>query len=365
VTDIHEGEIRRAHSALGTTQGVITQRRTLYSAAIELVTGDSHTSDDILDNPVVRSHIGQVLAGRERLEPSRCRPTVELVDPAVQAGIPVASSSEAGDALAAALARVAAGMTGGDDRPTLVTPGNSKDFGHALSIVRDGIALASLVAPLLADDLLPHVGLIAIVKHADRLGSASTRDFPGLVVLPVPERAVEAAEGLIHEGAHQKFFDMAVTMELLGPEQAECPPFFPPWAEPGALGWPLEQTFAAWHAYSCLTAFEEGLRRYPDVSLVPHSLLPFARQRAELIGTWLLDHSAFLGADARVLLAELSGHTPAEGYKSNALDLTDVWESADVVRHCGDKVLVGVRGDPPAMFWFAAEDLPTRLEAFP
>ena len=41
-----------------------------------------------------------------------------------------------------------------------------------------------------------------------RLGSASAREFPGLVLFPEPQTALEVAEALIHEGAHQKFFDL-------------------------------------------------------------------------------------------------------------------------------------------------------------
>jgi hypothetical protein len=43
-------------------------------------------------------------------------------------------------------------------------------------------------------------------------------------------RALHAAiaEKLVHEGAHQKLFDLAITHDLLTADFDRCPPFHPP-----------------------------------------------------------------------------------------------------------------------------------------
>jgi hypothetical protein len=349
----------RAHSALGPAEDVIRQRRTLYAVAIELLEDvrrdealAAAAEPDILDNPVVRGHLGQVLAGRGRFDLRSCRPRSDLIDPALTTSVYIASSVQAAPALAGALERVAAEMTGKGNPTSLLTSADSGTFDDGLAVLHDGISLAAQATPF------------ALVSDADRLGSASTRDYPGLVVLPVPTKAVEAAEGLIHEGAHQKFFDLAVTRDMLGPDQVECPPYAPPWADPASRDWPLEQTFAAWHAYSCLAALAEGLAEHGVALPSVGSLLPVAQQRAEILGKWLLGHGQFLGIDARILLSEISGGIPEGQVPPVVVDIASIRECADVVRPCGEKVLVAINGRPPDMFWLPAADAGDLVEAF-
>ena len=92
----------------------------------------------------------------------------------------------------------------------------SRQFAAVVHTLTSGIELAVSVAPELALDLLPHVALFAVVDSecSGQLGSASLREFPGLILLPEPRSSVEVAEALIHEGAHQKFFDLAMTRSV-------------------------------------------------------------------------------------------------------------------------------------------------------
>src|SRR5690242_16495871 len=60
------GELRRAHADIGPVAEVIGQRRALYSAVYDLVTGgrtDPEVDVDLLDSPAVRGNLGEVLAG--------------------------------------------------------------------------------------------------------------------------------------------------------------------------------------------------------------------------------------------------------------------------------------------------------------
>jgi hypothetical protein len=133
------------------------------------------------------------------------------------------------------------------------------------------------------------------------LVSASSRYFPGLVLIDQPSSAIEVAEALVHEGAHEKFFDLAITRSVLGVQSDLAEEFVTSWS--GAR-WPIEQVFAAWHAYQCLAQFADAAAGSPTG---PNSLLPVARERAAEIGKWLLVHEVHLMTDARWLLRAILG----------------------------------------------------------
>jgi hypothetical protein len=191
-----------------------------------------------------------------------------------------------------------------------------------------------------------------------------------LVLMTGPQSAIEAAEALVHEGAHQKLFDLAITHDLLNADSDQCIPFQPPWAPQGRL-WPLEQTLAAYHAYTCLAQFAQdagvtaGTRAGALVGA--DSLLPVARERSTILGQWLLGQADHLRADAHTLVDGLSGRQarpahPAEPW-SGPLATDYIVDTRLTFRRCdcSDRVLVGRPSHPPQFYW-VSHDAATVLE---
>lgn len=342
--------IARAHGRFGSATEIVEQRRAVYRLAVELLdpTGPE-IGPDRLDNPMSRGHLGEVLSGRAAYSRQELRPLAELTGPVSG---PVRVLDRGADALAPALTRVGTELRRhrADDRlPALLTT-RAAGFGKARRVLLDGVALAARVLPALAADLLPHVALFALVRdESGRLGSASAREFPGLVVLPAPSVALEAAEAFLHEGAHQKFFDLAITRAVFGGNQHAAPPMRPSWAV--GAGWPLEQTFAAWHAYRCLTALAEVSDPPPGPSL-----LPFAAERAGELGDWLRGHGGYLGPDGHRLLAEVDGRAPDDPPSDPLAAAGSPWapppsDPAARTSHFDGRTLVAWPGRPVEFAW--------------
>ncbi|OLT17475.1 hypothetical protein BJF78_13245 [Pseudonocardia sp. CNS-139] len=362
-------DIRSAHERIGSPAEIVQQRRALYAAVVELGSDNADQPEptaDVLDNPVVRGHLGALLTGRERFAPDALRPLSGMVAPGfgVEVGgypVRLASAPGAAESLAAVVRRVADELARhGDENAglTLVTIGDAR-LAEVYDVLVQGVRLAARVAPALALDLLPHVALFAVadVGAAQRLGSASAREYPGMILIPLPETPLEVAEALVHEGAHQKFFDFGMTRSMLGARTPEAPPFRPSWAPPGAPPWPLEQAFAAWHAYSCLAAFDNALDASgEDTGRHSDSLLRKAAERAGEIGSWLRSHGGYLGADAHLLIAAFAGFPPDEGWVAEDVE-ADIRAAGDgglLVRPCGSRTLV-VRRDTFDLWWVADE----------
>ncbi|MBO0874979.1 MAG: hypothetical protein J2P19_16485 [Pseudonocardia sp.] len=353
----------RAHAGFGSAEDVIAQRRAVYRLAVELLgDGKTHADPDVLDNPMVRAHLGSVLSGDAGYRPAELRPLSEVTGPAASgpAGrARVAGRPAASPALGPALARVATELRRHDvaDRPPELLTESSPEFPAARRRLLAGIALAAEVVPALAADLLPHVAAFALVRdESGRLGSASAREYPGLVALPAPRSVPEAAEALIHEGAHQKFFDLAITRTVFGANQYSAPPMHPSWT-PGAA-WPLEQTFAAWHAYRCLTALAEASDARLSGSLTPASLLPTAAERAAELGSWLSEHGEYLGTDGHDLLESVDGYRPVRPAPTSH-GSAPLGPSTSV-RRIGDRTLVARRTNPIEVYWLADSRRPDR-----
>jgi hypothetical protein len=359
-------DIIRVHAKFGSASEIIEQRRAVYQLPTELLAehGSGIADPDVLDNPMTRGSLGAVLSGMRSYDRSALRPVAELaVEPVMVAGciVRVAGSVSAPDVLADAVDRIGAelGRHGSIARPLTVLTSDRPAFASGYRRLRDGVELAVGVAPGLALDLLAHVALFAMLESdsSSRLGSASVREYPGLVLLPAPISTVEAAEALIHEGAHQKFFDLAITRAIFGPDQYTAPRFAPSWAATAAMrSWPLEQTFAAFHAYCCLAAFFDAVRRWPEHHPVAPSLLPVAAPRAAEIGEWLARHGRFLGHDGHVLLEGLLGRRGAQ-LESGQEPPADVLAGGGrvIAREFGDRTLVARRGTPVDLSW-----VPTR-----
>lgn len=360
-------DIPALHAAIVPVHLLHEQRRALYRLATTLLQGDhSRMLDlDVLDNPLTRKHIGDALAGRRSLDCSRLAGIGALADAARTAhGLPVTNRPDANTLLADVLTGIGAEL--GVRHPTcgppqLLTENDGERFDSALAVVRDGIALAKSVSPELMADLLPHIALLGIVdaQRAGGLASASSRTVPGLVLLESPRSSLAVAEALVHEGAHQKLFDLAITHDLLNSASDRCPPFEPPWP-PAGRRWPLEQSLAACHAYCCLAVFAQhtaaaGLR--PAISA--DSLLPHARARSTTLGQWLLDNGDCLGSDAHTLLEGLLGRRPrrtAERYCPAATAGEYIVGTGLLVHRFGssDRVLIGQPVVPPQLYWVSA-----------
>ncbi|GAA1216299.1 aKG-HExxH-type peptide beta-hydroxylase [Pseudonocardia alaniniphila] len=366
-------DLRRAHAIFGLPAEVIEQRRVLYRTLLEMLSGEkprTGTDEDILDNPATRGHLGAVLAGDEPFTPTKCFPLSELVVEGRTTSVEgcvvrLASTLSAREALAGAVMKVSGELRrhGADTQESaLVTTTGRPVAGSLFDRLVDGIELAVRMASMLALDLLPHVSLFAVLTRdaAGRLGSASAREFPGLILLPEPDSSLEVAEALIHEGAHQKFFDLATTRALFGARPYPAPTFLPSWAKPGAPGWPVEQTFAAWHAYCCLSAFHDSLG---DLDIHSDSLLPHAEERYPEIGDWLLAHGECLGQDGHALLGAVTGRRPEHISTDVPVDLdrlsADIADGSLLLRKVGERTLVARQASRTELFWIRSKTLDT------
>jgi hypothetical protein len=190
--------------------------------------------------------------------------------------------------------------------------------------------------------------------------SASSRYVPGIVLIDEPSLPMEVAEALVHEGAHEKFFELAITKEFLDARAEDADYFENSWS--GAR-WPLEQTFAAWHAYSCLAQFFLSVG---SEQLGPDSLLPNAKSRAAEIGEWLLAHESDLRGDARWLLHALMGetgeHAGGKVFPSGvdcvapSPEISRDWEfhvlpDVRYERSATGRVVAGRSTNPPEIYW--------------
>ncbi|MGA9310322.1 MAG: HEXXH motif-containing putative peptide modification protein [Pseudonocardiaceae bacterium] len=328
---------------------------------------------DVLDSPLARHRIGDALAGHTNLMSS----TLIGINALAASGsaahdLRVVSRPEANTLLAAALRIVGTAL---ENQPAalsplaLLTEADGKRFTSALAILRHGVALARSVSPELIDDLFAPITLVGVLdpELAGRLISASPRASPGLVLLKATQSSIAVAEALVHEGSHQKLFDLAISHDLFTADSDLCPPFHPPWAPPQHR-WPLEQTLAACHAYACLARFgDEAGVTAGSCPVSPESLLPVAMQRCKILGHWLLDQGDHLGIDAHLLLDGLIGRRPSTSRtaasRSNAVAADYIVDTPLEFRRCGspDRVLVGRPSQPPQLYW-VTDDAATVLE---
>ncbi len=367
-------DVRAVHAAIAAPSALQRERRALYQLAVDLLEHcDPPVLDrDVIDSPLARHTIGDALAGHANLV---CSTLVGISAVAALGSIAddlrVVSRPQANTLLGPALRTVLAELDAQQalEPPALLTEADGDRFTSALAILRDGVALARSVSPELIDDLLAHITLVGVIdpQLTGRLVSASPRTYPGLVLLKAPRSSIEVAEALVHEGAHQKLFDLAITRDLLTADSDRCPPFHPPWV-PVQRRWPLEQTLAACHAYVCLARFgDEAGVTAGSRAVAPESLLPVASERSRILGQWLLDQGEHLGTDAHLLLDGLLGRRPSTSRTaascSGAVAADYVIDAGLEFRRCGstDRVLVGRPSQPPQLYW-VSDDAATVLE---
>ncbi|WP_181780084.1 aKG-HExxH-type peptide beta-hydroxylase [Pseudonocardia pini] len=316
------GDLEKAHGAILSRNDLLDRRRALYSAAIAFLNQSGVEDPDaaVLDNPLVRAAVGRGLGGS--VGEVSADPLWALAPEPGAFGVRVASERGAAAALAPVLAHVADQVLDHGDRVRLeVLTRDSPEFADSVSTIAAGAALLHEVVPELARDVLPHVGLVTVLSGGGRLGSASLREYPGLVMLPPPGSALEAAEALIHEGAHQKFFDLAIVGSIFASRPASGL-LRPSWVAGSAPGWTFAQCAAAFHAY-CHLAVLAGPTRSFEVH--DGSLLPFAAERAAELGEMLQDRQALLGKDGRLLVGSLVGNELSDVVVEDAPLSTSPW----------------------------------------
>ena len=301
------------HNALAPTSTLLAERRALYRMAHELLSREApDLSDEQVDNPLFRYRIGEALAGRI---PFGASPHDDLagITTKLTAGLNLVSGADANDRLAPAM-RVIHAQSGAPGSPPRLLTEADEDFPEARAIAAAGLRKAHDVSRRLVGDLLPHTSLLAILDPVTSGGlvSASSRLFPGLVLIDRPSCPYDVAEALVHECAHQKFFDLAITRDFLGADLSNDRIFHPSWS---CARWPVEQVIAAFHAYACLAQFGEDVAaRGETAELGPASLLMSARERETEIGTWLLGAEDALRAEARWFLRSfLRAHPDSAG----------------------------------------------------
>ncbi|WNV82716.1 aKG-HExxH-type peptide beta-hydroxylase [Umezawaea sp. Da 62-37] len=341
-------EVEAVHAVFAAPAEVVAERRSLYRLAAELLGVPGEVPDDVLDSPLVRYRLGGALAGHFDLAGVDLAGDRDAVGEVVDVGLPLVADPAARQALATLF-----GIVGPVPGLRLITKADEV-FGEVVEIVAEGVLLARKAGGALAEDLLTHVDLVAVVDPATAGGlvSASSRYFPGVVVIERPTTAVQVAEALIHEGAHDKFFDLAITREFLDSRSDMAEEFRPSWSR---ARWPMEQVFAAWHAYQCLAQFARA-----DLPTGPGSLLPFAAERAAEIGKWLRDHEEYLLADARTMLDAVLGtgaSSPCGIISAEPTTASGHFVKNPHVRLGGvnptGRRVVGRDGSPPALFWLS------------
>lgn len=344
------------HAALIPAPALVDERRTLYRLAAEMFAPGTELSDNLADHPIVRYEIGRALAGHGDVDPAQLTQVASMR--VRDAGVPVASDPAAAEVLEAPL-RITAPSGA---RPQPLTEADGERFENALAIVEEGVRLLHKFAPDMAEDLLAHVSMLAVLKRETSGGlvSASSRYVPGIVLIDEPVLPMDVAEALVHEGAHEKFFDLAIAKEFLDVSAEDADYFETSWSH---VRWPLEQTFAAWHAYSCLAQFSLSIGAEQCGA---DSLLARARNRADEIGEWLLAHEASLRADARWLLRALvSGPIEPTGEVASPSQVDGATLSPQFSEDCHFRPLPDVRHkrsitgrvvagrvvSPPEVFW--------------
>lgn len=334
-----------AHARITSRDQVVADRRALYRLALALVGADRDgpVPDHVVDDPAVRYAVGEVLGGRA--DPRGLRAVVGASAPRA-CGPAVVRDAATARVLAPALAAVA--QEAGGTAPGLIVDGDPR-FPRVADEVAAGLDHARALLPELYADLVGHVALVGILdpEHSGAVVSASSRVMPGVILLR-PGGPLEVAESVVHEAAHQRLFDLALTRDMLRADADGDVGCRPSWR---TVTWPREQTLAAFHAYACLAELRAALPGSP--ALAPHSVLPAAAVRARELGEWLFARPDLLGADAGRLVAALLGRPAPIGPGPADLPAGRSYRAgpSTVVPTAEERCLVGLPGAVPRLFW--------------
>jgi hypothetical protein len=321
--------------AFGTVDEMIAERRAVYDVVIRYLS-DVVPGVSVLDNPLVRAHLAEVIGGRAEIREQMLQSMTDWgLPPESGDGPLVVAAPKAAEDFAAVLAHVETEVGGA----LRILTCSGREWTGAQRRVTEGIALLRRHAGDLEADLLPHVAGFALVEPVNRgrLGSASARDWPGLVVLPATLTPFDVAEAIVHEGAHQKFFDICLTRDVLAISPSKGSFFEPPWHDDEH--WPIEQALAACHAYRGLEDFGEAMGA-DIVSSSGQSLVPVAADRRAALTKWLLHHLDCLGPDGIALVRLLAGEAAQRSSGSGSIQDIDRLSGEVIVRRVGRRRLV-------------------------
>lgn len=152
-------------------------------------------------------------------------------------------------------------------------------------------ALLAATVPQLWDSVRCHIRQVVDVAGAP-FNSGSDRRLPGTVMVAseVFGNPGLLSEALLHEGVHQKLYDLYLQAPILEPgyDPAGSPRLRPPWhgaSQPAATGWPVDNVLAAMHVYAHLTVLRarQGLEWHGDVGPPYASALSRAVHLAEAL----------------------------------------------------------------------------------
>jgi hypothetical protein len=362
------------HAHFGSPKVVLGKRRSLYRMAARFLnpTIDSKVvhRESVIDNPLTRNAIMRALVGDATLDLGLLRPLSTVADARFRPRlgrsiVPVVSSTSPQTLLSGVESALEEKVRGHFCSSKLLTSHHGTELKLALENLVKGSTLAYAVSPELADDLFPHISLIGILNRGPmgtrHVESASLREYPGLVLFSTPQTVSEAAEALVHEAAHQKFFDLAITASILHRDSRKSGDFLVPWGR-GAK-WPLDQVFAACHAYACLAQMYHNWKIHNSSHpLHEGSLLPVAAERTKILSEWLLAHDNCLGEDGVSLIELILGRgirqrRPPATTLSFPIGGSCTVDSSLVFRRYGTWgcVLVGRPSKPPEFFWLDEE----------
>lgn len=374
-------DLVRAHRSLGSPDELVAQRRALYRLAAELLSLEgllvhdtSSLPEDSFDDPIIRLSIGLNMA-RAHQHTSGAQPIFDLPEPLAHDDVLLAEPSRLPKIRLIATPRGAAHVS-----PTLrilerhmslqgqpaqglhlIEDWRSPRSQEILATVLEGLQLLDDLVEPLAFDLLSNSFLVAVIPQTQRAPmSASLREAPGIIFIREPRVSLDAAEALLHEAAHQRFFDYVLLREMIIGDTSSR--WQPPWRPPGTE-WNLERMMAAAHTYACLTHLKNRLgRTRPDSKPSGGSLLDEARDRVGILLDAILSRVNETGSDAAQFFALLSGSdiSVEPPYEASA---TRRWGElrGGVFRSAPglhirtqpgwSRSLVGRRGRPPELFW--------------
>jgi len=194
--------------------------------------------------------------------------------------------------------------------------------GETLEMLREGTRLLYDLFPDLAASVFKHVRVVAIGgptvdwerwqlrKKGFSLDSATLFDIPATIFIApsVLTSPWQAAEYLLHECLHQKWYDLRHTHFMLrrGYQSDESPLIRSLWnvSPPGNPNdWPVCRSLAAFHVYVHLGLYFSALMQCPPVLIERYG--SFDRVESALMARRSFDRAHYLGAQVRKSRTEL------------------------------------------------------------
>jgi hypothetical protein len=359
----------------------VAQRRALYRLAAELLAleglllhATSSLREDSFDDPIVRWRIGLSMAlahestssGRSTFDWPKplAHEDVLLVEatPLLKIGL---IATLQGATLISPILRILENHMSIQGQSAegldVIEDWRSRRSEKILATILEGLQLLNHLVGSLTSDLFSNSFVVGVIPqgHGTPM-SASLREAPGIIFIREPHSSLDAAEALLHEAAHQRFFDYLLLREMITGDTS--PRWHPPWRPPGTE-WNLERMMAAAHTYACLTYLESQLgRAWADANPSRESLLNEARDRLRILLDAILSRAKNTGGDAAQFFGLLS-ERDIEVEQPHTTWPSEPWDGfrGAVFRRASglyirtqpgwNRSLVGRRGRPPELFW--------------